>query len=150
MILTKLFSWILGLFSAMRKTFNKLDESERKLSIKASAIIAVINSNLSERTEVIHQILTLKFPELTQATLSTYFQEVISNLSISDTRSIGTVEQCISVIQQYLVEHKGNIWVNRTQSVVGALITAMLPGSKIQKIMMVLEYIYQTFVKNKH
>mgnify|MGYP003496313068 CR=1 FL=1 len=148
MFLTKIFQWIIGLFSAMKKAYNKLSVLERKLSLKASGIIAIINTNLNASPDTIIVLIQQKFPEVSTEMMSAFLTEAGEIANIFHSNTTLKKKKKITTLQKYLSE-TGNTWVYRSQSLVKALITVMLPSTPLEKVTIVLEYIYQKLVKGK-
>ena len=148
MFLTKIFQWIIGLFSAMKKAYNKLSVLERKLSLKASGIIAIINTNLNASPDTIIVLIQQKFPEVSTEMMSAFLTEAGEIANIFPSNTTLSLYEKITTLQKYLSE-TGNTWVYRSQSLVKALITVMLPSTPLEKVTIVLEYIYQKLVKGK-
>lgn len=148
MFLTKIFQWLISLFSAMKRGYNKLSATEQELSKRASSIISIINTNLNASPETILNLMQLKFPELSIVTISNLLTEAGEVANIFTQGNEKSIDDKILIIQKFLSQN-GNIWVYRTQSLVKALITVMLPSTPLEKITIVLEYIYQKLVKKK-
>lgn len=149
MFLNKFFAWLSNLFSAMQRAYKKLTIVEQELSVKASAIIAIINANLLESPNVVFSLIQSKYPEITREEISKYLAGIKAVIGIADDAAKKTLETNLIDLQNYLAIHDRNIWVHRTQTLVGALIAILLPSSPLEKIVSVLEYIYQKLVKNK-
>lgn len=148
MFLTKIFQWIAGLFSAMKKAFNKLSAIEQELSMKASSIIAIINANLNATPNEILSLIQTKFPGISIIAVSGFLSEAGEVANIFSGASEKSIDEKITIIQKFLAQ-TGNTWVYRTQSLVKALLTVMLPSTPLEKVTVVLEYIYQKLVKGK-
>lgn len=146
MFLSKLFSWISSLFGVMKRVFNSFSDEEKKLSIKASTIVAIINKNITEVPAVVASLLQNTYIDLTQDQLAYYLVKAKVILGLPDSKS-ETWQDHLKDIQTYLFVEDRNVWVSRSQALVGALINTFLPDSKLEKILSILEYIYQKIVK---
>ena len=146
----KIGAWFTSLFDVMKRAFNKLSQIEKDVSVKASAIIALINANLTQTPEAIFKLIQLRFPDVTPAYLSAKLSLATKYLGIGDEVASRSFEENIKLLQGYLSKFEGNGWVVTTLGAVNALLTAMLPDTTpLQKISVLLEYIYQKIVKGK-
>ena len=146
MFLIKLFSWLSSLFGVMKRIFNRFSDEEKSLSIKASSIVAIINKNITEAPAVVSSLLQSTYPDLTQEQLEYYLVKAKRILGLPDSKS-ETWQDHLKDIQAYLFVEDRNVWVSRSQALVGALINLFLPDSPVEKILSILEYIYQKIVK---
>lgn len=149
-IFSKFFSWVGSLFNSMKKVWNKLSDFEKQISVKASGIIAIINANINESPQVLFLLIQTKFPEVTKDKLQSYLTKASGVLGIADSTANLSFEDAVKAFQTYLGKQSGNKWVAVTQGAVGALLSVLSPdATPINKITVILEYVYQNFVKNK-
>jgi len=137
------------LFSGIQKVWHSLTEAEQAVSIKASSIIAIINANLTAAPADVLSLIQAAFPTMTKEGLTDLLNKANQILGIADNAASGTFEQALQTLQAYLSKYQGNTWITITRAVVEILVTVLEPGTIIQKIETVLEYVYQEFVKPK-
>lgn len=148
-LLKKIFAWVDGLFANMKNLYNKLTDAEQKLSVFASSFFAIVNANIEATPENIIKLLQIKFPNFTKQQLTDYVNGLTNKMRISNSYAAKTLEQNLALLQKHLSNFMGNGWKAETLNGVNLLISILLPGTPLEKITTILEYIYQKRVKGK-
>lgn len=138
-----------NLFTSMKKLYGKLTLKEQELSVVASSFFALINANIDKTPETVIRLLQIKFPGFTKQQLTVYINDLTNNMRIIDSYSYKTLEENLGLLQNHLKKFSGNGWKAETLNGVNILISLLLPGTPLEKITIVLEYIYQKLVKGK-
>lgn len=136
-----------NLFTSMKKLYGKLTLKEQELSVVASSFFALINANIDKTPETVIRLLQIKFPGFTKQQLTAYINDLTNKMRIIDSYSYKTLEENLGLLQNHLKKFSGNGWKAETLNGVNILISLLLPGTPLEKITMVLEYIYQKLVK---
>lgn len=134
------------LFNAIKRAYDNLNTDEQEAAKTASGIIAVINANLTALPADVWAAIQKAYPNISEATVTAALTKVSTTLT---TLLPGTLETAITALQGYLSKYTGNEWIVITKSVVALIANELLPGTVIQKIELVLEWVYQTFIKGK-
>ena len=138
------FKWFFNLFNAMEKAWNKLTELEKKISVQASGIIAILNKNLIETPDMFFLLVQEKFPDITRVKLSQMLLTAVRIIGIADKNTAYSFEEAVKMLQTYLSTFKGNAWQVNTMSAVNALLTVLLPSTSLMsKITAVWEFVYK-------
>lgn len=138
-----------GLFTSMKKLYSKLTEKEQELSLFASHFFAIVNENLDATPEVLFKIIQSKYPNFTRQQLTSYVNDLTNKMRIADSYAATSLEENLALLQKHLSKYSGNGWKAETLNGVNILITLLLPGTPLQKITTVLEYIYTKLVKGR-
>ena len=138
-----------SLFDWFASAWKKLSTTEKDAAVKASGIIAIINANLTATPDIVFQLIQIKFPDITKEKLTSYLSTITSTIKDVDGVVNADFATTLSNLQSYLGKYSGNQWVTITQGVVGLLAGLLAPSTPIQKITLVLEYVYQNFIKGK-
>jgi len=138
-----------NLFTSMKKLYSKLTEAEQRMSVVASSFFDIVNANINSTPEVVIRLLQIKFPHFTKQQLTDYVNELTNKMRIVDSYAANTLEENLKLLQKHLSKFTGNSWKAETLNGVNILISLLLPGTPLEKITTVLEYIYQKLVKGK-
>lgn len=145
-----IFSWLGhifdGLFSSLHKAYNSLSETEQEAAKTASGIISVINANLAATPAEVWALIQKAYPAIDEATVTSALQKVTNSIL---TPLPNGLENAISALQTYLSKYNGNQWIVISKSLVALIANELAPGTVIQKIELVLEFVYQNFIKGK-
>lgn len=138
-----------SLFTSTEKVYEELSEKEQQVSKQASGILAIINANLSTAPDIVWQLISTAFPELTKEQVTAALAKAGQVLGALDKTFSGSFEDALATLQAYLNGHEGNTWITITKAAASIIADVLAPGTVIQKIELVMEYVYQTFIKGK-
>lgn len=138
-----------NLFTSMKKLYSKLTETEQRMSVVASTFFAIVNANMDKTPEALIRLIQLKFPDFTREQLTAYVNTLTNKMRLVDSFAAKTLEENLKLLQNHLSKFTGNGWKAETLNGVNILISLLLPGTPLEKITIVLEYIYQKLVKGK-
>lgn len=148
--LNKFFQWAKFFFLTMDGAYNKLSKSEQELSKQASGLIAIINKNLTANPDFVLEVINSKYPNLNREKIFEILKKAGIIFGVIDNTFDGTLEDALIKIQDLLKNTPSkNIWVIITQTIVVIAVEILSPTTPIQKIMFVIEYVYQKFIKKE-
>lgn len=141
--------FFVGLFNKVEKAWKQLSPEIKAATLQASGIIAIINANVSATPAVIWSLIETQFPGITQESVTSAIVKANNTVNavntVADTASF---EEALLAIQKYLSGLEGNKFIIVVKTVVTLLADVFAPGETIiQKIELVLEYVYQELVK---
>lgn len=137
------------LFSKFERAYHSLSAEEQLAAKQASGIIAVINQNLTATPDVIWGEIEKAFPGVDKASVSAALASVANTINNVSAYLPDNLENAIKAVQSYLSTFTGNKWVVISKSLVALIANELAPGSIIQKIELIIEWVYQTFIKGK-
>lgn len=147
---------IVGLFGSIfhhvlagaEETYKNLTPEQQSALLDGSGILNLINSMLTSSVTEIRAAIQEQFPNVSEAALEAGLFEIahIFNLTPTD----GDLDDCIAKLQAYLASktQQSSTWDNIMHSASLALATILAPaGTKLGAFAMLIEYVYQTFIK---
>jgi BarA-like signal transduction histidine kinase len=139
------------LFDATAKAYKNLSVQEQNAAKVASGIIAIINANLDKVPAVVYDLIALKFPQLSKEDIAMALAKVNKAIKKTDELNVSPdLETELLFLQEHLKSYKDKEWIVITKAVVALLAIVFAPQDTIvQKIELVLEYVYQNFIKGK-
>lgn len=146
-IFTKIWNDLLGVFNEAKKLWNEFTTEEQAAVTDASGIIAIVNANLDKTPQVVFQLIQLKYPAVTEASLHTVLTTAATSLNIPEQIISPDFYTTLQNLQTYLSKFSGAAWESEVAQWVGIIATIFSPETLLQKIVGVLEYVYQRLVK---
>lgn len=138
------------IFNSSAKAYHKLEDDEQIAIQKASGWIAIINNNLQSTPDIVFAIIQEKYPAVTKETIANSLHELAVKFKLIADNTPADLNTAIAALQSYLNQHTGNTWIAITKALVSVFSTIINPNlTVIQKVEMVLEYVYQNFIKHK-
>jgi hypothetical protein len=138
-----------GLFNETEKVWDELDTDLKSATQMASGIMAIVNANSTVASTVIWQLISEAYPNVTQAQVTAAFVKINNTINTANTLAADTTfEEALTTLQTYLNSlPTGNTWVSIIQTAVAIAVDVFAPGNVIQKVVAVLEYVYQKLIK---
>lgn len=137
------------LFNKTEAAYNTLDSDLQNYIKQGSGIIAIVSANINASSPVVWQLISAAYPNVTQASVAAALSSVLNTLGVISTDLSGNFDMALVTLQEYLAKQKDNTFVVVSKAIVSLLVDAFSPGTVIQKVELVLEYVYQTFIKGK-
>lgn len=138
-----------NLFNETAKAYNHLEGNEQTAIKTASGWLAIVGSNLTASPDVVFSLIQAAYPSITKDVLTGYLHQLGGQLGIIAADTPPDFTSAMTALQTYLGKHTGNAWIAIIKAVVALLATIIEPGTIIQKIEMVLEYVYQNYIRGK-
>jgi hypothetical protein len=145
--LTKLWDDLLGIFNEAKKLWKELEPNVQTAITQASGLLAIINANLQSSPAVVWQLIELQYPTLTQANIQNALNDAANKLNVGSKIIDPDFLITIQNLQTYLSTFSGASWESEVQQWVGLLATILAPGTELQTIVAVLEWVYQKLIK---
>lgn len=135
--------------SAYEKLWKELTPEEQANVVHGSGVVAVINEHLQDAPGVIVTSAQEKFPDLNLQAVEQWLLSACATLGI--TPPTIDIHGAITAIQKWLVDKgTGKFWEQASQSLVEIIVLIATPSQTIfQKLSVLIEWAYQTFVKPK-
>jgi hypothetical protein len=142
--------WHPDIEDAIKDAYEKLHYAEKEAVNNASGWIAVINSTLYQAPDIVFEILQKKYPGLKKETITDFLNNLNAKIHALDDYIPDTFEAALIKLQDYLSKYEGHTWAVITKAAVSIGTDILLIGaSPIQAIEIVIEYVYQEFIKPK-
>ena len=148
-IFKKVALFLVSLFNSMEAYYKKLATDLQEVIKKASGIIAIVNSNLQATPDIVFTIIQAKYPDVTKEQLTGYLNTINGAINTVSSIAVPDFDTALKNLQAFLSKFQGNAWVSVTQNAVGLLISLLAPSTPVQKLTIVLEYVYNNFIKGK-
>lgn len=140
--------WVKGLFNAAEKAWHKLEPEIQDALLKGSGIIAVINENLGKTPDVVFELIQSKFPDISKEKLHEVLTVVDKQFGTAATIEDPDLLTTIENLQEFLSGLQGNVWQGISSSMAQVLSIAFADEkTPFAKIQMLMEYVYNEFVK---
>lgn len=142
--------WHPSIEAGIIAAYDKLHDAEKAAVKQASGRIAVINATLQQTPDEVFTALHEQFPGVNREVLTQWLNQV--NDAIFGIAAVvpQDFETALTELQEYLGRYTGNTWVSITRMIVAVAADVLLKGASPAAIIeTVLEYVYQTFIKNK-
>lgn len=131
-------------------TYESLEDDAKTALQYASGWVAVINANVEESPDFVFELIQKKFPDATKEHITEGLTRLAEALKLVTANIPTSLNDAITALQGYLSKFEGNTWVAIVRAAVTILADIIAGGkSPIQIIEMVLEFVYQTFIKGK-
>lgn len=148
--LSKIGHFFTNLLNLAAQAFNAFEPATQAAIKQASGIVAIVNANLTAAPADVWALITKEFPTLTESGVAAALNTVLKSLNTTSETLAPDIETTLENLQKYLASFSGNAFITIVKAVVALLATLFDPNETlIQKIELVLEYVYQNFVKGK-
>lgn len=142
----KLFGWIGDIFeNAAKKLWDNLSDEEKQNLIHGSGIIDIINRHLEDVPKVITDAIQTEFPDVDLKLLEDSLLSICTELGIKLPEV--NLDNTIIAIQGWLKDKEGEVWKWASQSIAELLSVLLNKDSVFEKIGMLIQYVYDTFIK---
>lgn len=142
--------WFAHFWNSIQHAYNNLEPKVQSAIQSASGIVAVINANIEAAPADVWAIITKLYPALTQDVVTSALNKVSVDLKIAGANIDADFETTVKNLQTYLGTLTGNVFITEVKQFVALVASALAPGNTvIQTIELVLEWVYQTFIKGK-
>lgn len=135
-----------GLLGAAKEAYDKLPPDVQNALQHGSGIISVINADLAAiPTDVIASIQE-KFPDVNIKDVQAGLFKIAHYFGLAADEN--SLEDIIAKLQSYLASLKGSEWESISSAAAQILSIIFAPaGTQFGKIVMLIEYVYQTFFR---
>lgn len=133
-----------GLFGELKKLYKDLPEDQRQALVSGSEMMAFLNTVLDKAPSEVIEGLIKQFPKLTDVQISTSIEAICKLVRLPFTDLKGGITE----LQGYISGLPDKASWSKFMNLGASVITTMLnPGTPQQKITLLLEFVYQQFVK---
>lgn len=137
-----------GIFDAAARTYNAQSQEVKDALKDGSAILAIINENVTEAPERVIDLIQKAFPTLTRDKLLDGLNAVAKGINHAEAIAADTLEDTIKNIQAYLESLEGTFWAGVSELSAKILAVFFAPaGTKWATISLLMEYVYQKLIK---
>lgn len=136
------------LFNAAKAEYEKLAPEVKAAAAAASGVIAILNKDVAAVPADVWALIELKYPNVDQLTVTAFL--VKANNVVNGANALAsnaTFADALQAINAYLQTLQGNTWITVIKAIVAIGVDIIVPGTIIQKVEMIGEYIYQNIVK---
>jgi hypothetical protein len=147
-LLAKIGNFFEGLFDAAAKTYNAQSPEIQAALKDGSAILAIINENVSKAPEFVIELIQKAFPSITREVLLNGLKDVAKGINQAEAIAADNLEDTVKNLQSYFESLEGKFWAGVSE--LGAKLLAVFfapTGTKWATISSLMEYVYQKFVK---
>lgn len=138
------------LFAGAEKTWKKLSPQVQDALLYGSGVIDTINKYTDETPLFVWDIIQKKFPKLDKDHLLKALKSASVELKIAQEVNDDDLETVIGNLQAYLASLEGTVWAKISEALAkGIAIFTAPPATKWAAIASMMEFVYQTFFKNK-
>lgn len=142
------FEWLGKIFDAAESAWDKVDEPLQKALLAAAGIVNIIKVNLDANPDFIMGLIQKAFPNLSEEELKDAIHEVNKVMNIASDIEDDDLSNTISNLQKYLQTVTDNKLIDGVLSSIAQLMTvALSPDTPQAKIAMLIEFVYQKFIK---
>lgn len=146
--LTKVEVDVEGLFNEAKAEYLKLAPKVQAASAAASGIIAILNKDVNTVPDQVWALIETKYPDVTKDTVTAFLVKANNVVNGANTLSANaTFEEALAALNAYLQTLQGNTWITIIKAIVAIGVDIITPGTIIQKVELIIEYIYQNLVK---
>lgn len=147
-IITKVETDVTELFNAAEGEYLKLAPEVRAAAATASGIIAIVNKEVSAVPSDVWALIQTKYPNVSQESVTAVLIKANNVVNGANALALNaTFDEALAALNAYLQTLSGNVWITVIKAIVAIAVDVLTPGTVIQKVELVLEYIYQNLVK---
>lgn len=157
-LLTKIGTFFIGLFNEAQAVWSQIEPELQKAITDASTVLALISNNLTAVPSDVWALIEEKLPGISQTTVTAAIIKINNTLNTANTIAVDSnFEDALIALQTYLAGlGSGNIFIIIIKAAVTLAVDIFAPASTsgetvgevaIQKVELVLEWVYQTIVK---
>lgn len=147
-IITTVETDVTELFNAAEAEYEKLAPEVQSAIATASGILAIANKDVAAVPTDVWALIETKYPSATQESVTGFLIKIANTFNTANTiASSATFAEALTAVNSLLAPLEGNVWIIAIKAAVTIAVDFITPGTIIQKVEMVLEYVYQTFIK---
>lgn len=139
---------VTALFNVAEAEYEKLAPEVKAAAAAASGVIAIINKDVAAVPADVWALIEAKYPDVNETTVTAFLVKANNVVNGANTlASNATFAEALAAINAYLQTLSGNTWITVIKAIVAIGVDVITPGTIIQKVEMIGEYIYQNIVK---
>jgi len=132
------------IFNSTEKAWNKLEPDVQNALVRGSGVISIINENLQATPDVVFDLISKKFPDLTKDNLTTGLAKVTADLKVAEDVANPDVLTTIKNLQTYFAGLQGKFWQGAASTMSQILAIALAPDeTPFAKVAMFIEFVYR-------
>jgi len=134
------------LFKAAKREYDKLPQAEKDALQQGSGIFDIINTEVDKTPAEIRALIIAKYPTLDEAKMEAGLFEVAHTFNLLV--EANNFDDLITKLKAFLASQQGAKWAAVVQSMANIAAIIFAPeGTIFAKVGMIMEYVYQHFIK---
>ncbi|MCW3111347.1 MAG: hypothetical protein JWQ09_5853 [Segetibacter sp.] len=135
------------LFNAAQKAWDKLPAPTQTAMLHGSGVFNIINAGINESPQVVVATIEKDFPDLNLTDAYTGLIKVAQGFNLIKTTAPATLEDLISLIQNYLKGLDSGIWPAVINAAANVLTLSLTGGTPFEIIASLGQFVYSNFIK---